>query len=135
MRVDAPWHNVDSRKISSPLVNVAVMKMTNSILISDPRRQAALLYWQGFSVRQIAETLTQKIPTVQSWKTRDAWENAAPISRVESSLEARLIQLTVKDVKGNADYKEMEALGRLMERLARVTAASGGQSPNILEFY
>jgi uncharacterized protein YjcR len=104
------------------------MKMTNSTIISDPRRQAALLYWQGFSVRQIAELLTQKIPTVQSWKTRDAWDNVAPISRVESSLEARLIQLTAKDVKGNADYKEMEALGRLMERLARVNRY--GQSGN-----
>lgn len=103
-----------------PPVNVAVMKTTHSTIISDPRRQAALLYWQGFSVRQIAEMLNQKLPTVQSWKTRNAWDNVAPIARVESSLEARLIQLTTKDVKGNADYKEMEALGRLMERLARV---------------
>ncbi|KAA8727991.1 terminase ATPase subunit family protein [Ewingella americana] len=100
------------------------MKMTNSTIISDPRRQAALLYWQGFSVRQIAELLTQKIPTVQSWKTRDAWDNAAPISRVESSLEARLIQLVTKDVKGNADYKEIDALGRMIERLARVNRYS-----------
>ncbi|CAH0142068.1 hypothetical protein SRABI106_00240 [Rahnella aquatilis] len=107
---------------------MAVMKMTNSTIISDPRRQAALLYWQGFSVRQIAEMLNQKLPTVQSWKTRNAWDNVAPISRVESSLEARLIQLTTKDVKGNADYKEMEALGRLMERLARVNRY--GQSGN-----
>lgn len=104
------------------------MKMTNSPIISDPRRQAALLYWQGFSVRQIAEMLNQKLPTVQSWKTRNAWDNVAPISRVEYSLEARLIQLTTKDVKGNADYKEMEALGRLMERLARVNRY--GQSGN-----
>jgi uncharacterized protein YjcR len=128
MRVDARWHNVGSRKISVLPVNVAVMKMTNSNIISDPRRQAALLYWQGFSVRQIAEMLNQKLPTVQSWKTRNAWDNVAPISRVESSLEARLIQLTTKDVKGNADYKEMEALGRLMERLARVNRY--GQSGN-----
>ncbi|MDP9706440.1 UNVERIFIED_ORG: uncharacterized protein YjcR [Rahnella aquatilis] len=112
------------------------MKMTNSTIISDPRRQAALLYWQGFSVRQIAELLTQKIPTVQSWKTRDAWENAAPITRVESSLEARLIQLVTKDVKGNADYKEIDALGRMIERLARVNrySQSGNEAdlnPNV----
>ena len=75
-------------------------------------------------MRQIAELLTQKIPTVQSWKTRDAWENAAPITRVESSLEARLIQLVTKDVKGNADYKEIDALGRMIERLARVNRYS-----------
>ncbi|MBH3135156.1 helix-turn-helix domain-containing protein, partial [Serratia marcescens] len=52
-------------------------------IISDPRRQAALLYWQGFSVRQIAETLNLKGPTVQSWKLRDKWDGIAPISRVE----------------------------------------------------
>ncbi len=119
-----------------PPVNVALMKMTNSTIISDPRRQAALLYWQGFSVRQIAELLTQKIPTVQSWKTRDAWENAAPITRVESSLEARLIQLVTKEVKGNADYKEIDALGRMIERLARVNrySQSGNEAdlnPNV----
>ncbi|RRO01875.1 terminase gpP N-terminus-related DNA-binding protein, partial [Pectobacterium aquaticum] len=27
----------------------------DTTIISDPRRQAALLYWQGFSVRQIGE--------------------------------------------------------------------------------
>lgn len=87
-------------------------------------------------MRQIAELLTQKIPTVQSWKTRDAWENAAPITRVESSLEARLIQLVTKDVKGNADYKEIDALGRMIERLARVNrySQSGNEAdlnPNV----
>ncbi|ADW72206.1 terminase, ATPase subunit [Rahnella aceris] len=119
-----------------PPVNVAVMKTTHSTIISDPRRQAALLYWQGFSVRQIAETLSQKTPTVQSWKTRDKWEDIAPISRVESSLEARLIQLVTKDVKGNADYKEIDALGRMIERLARVNrySQSGNEvdlNPNV----
>ncbi|MBX9479404.1 helix-turn-helix domain-containing protein, partial [Yersinia enterocolitica] len=75
------------------------MNITPGTLISDPRRQAALLYWQGFSVRQIAEQLSLKAPTVQSWKQRDKWEAIAPISRVESSLEARLIQLILKEVK------------------------------------
>ncbi|MBX9481684.1 helix-turn-helix domain-containing protein, partial [Yersinia enterocolitica] len=75
------------------------MNITPGTLINDPRRQAALLYWQGFSVRQIAEQLSLKSPTVQSWKQRDKWEAIAPISRVESSLEARLIQLILKEVK------------------------------------
>lgn len=29
----------------------------NTSLLSDPRRQAALLFWQGYSVPQIAEQL------------------------------------------------------------------------------
>ncbi|MGP6443893.1 terminase ATPase subunit family protein [Rahnella aceris] len=96
------------------------MNISNSTIISDPRRQAALLYWQGFSVRQIGEMLSQKTPTVQSWKTRDQWEAIAPISRVETSMEARLIQLVMKDVKEGKDYKEIDLLGRQIERLARV---------------
>ena len=47
---------------------------TDTTLLNDPRRQAALLYWQGFSVPQIADMLQTKRPTVQSWKQRDHWE-------------------------------------------------------------
>ncbi len=112
------------------------MNTTPSLIISDPRRQAALLYWQGFSVRQIAETLNQKAPTVQSWKKRDAWDTIAPISRVETSMEARLIQLIVKDAKDGRDFKEIDLLGRQIERLARVNrySQSGNEAdlnPNV----
>jgi uncharacterized protein YjcR len=111
------------------------MNTSNSTIISDPRRQAALLYWQGFSVRQIGEMLSQKTPTVQSWKTRDQWEAIAPISRVETSMEARLIQLVMKDVKEGKDYKEIDLLGRQIERLARVnrynhTGSEADLNPN-----
>ncbi|MCL9640866.1 terminase ATPase subunit family protein [Rahnella victoriana] len=112
------------------------MNISNSTIISDPRRQAALLYWQGFSVRQIGEMLSQKTPTVQSWKTRDQWEAIAPISRVETSMEARLIQLVMKDVKEGKDYKEIDLLGRQIERLARVnrynhTGSEADLNPNV----
>lgn len=112
------------------------MNISNSTIISDPRRQAALLYWQGFSVRQIGEMLSQKTPTVQSWKSRDQWEAIAPISRVETSMEARLIQLVMKDVKEGKDYKEIDLLGRQIERLARVnrynhTGNEADLNPNV----
>jgi uncharacterized protein YjcR len=105
-------------------------------IISDPRRQAALLYWQGFSVRQIAETLNAKAPTVQSWKLRDKWDDIAPISRVEQSMEARLIQLIMKTKKEGIDFKEIDLLGRQIERLARVNrySMSGNEAdlnPNV----
>jgi len=96
------------------------MNTTPTTIISDPRRQAALLYWQGWSVRQIADSLSIKTPTVQSWKLRDAWDSVAPISRVEFSMEARLIQLITKEVKSGGDYKEIDLLGRQIERIARV---------------
>jgi uncharacterized protein YjcR len=69
---------------------------TDLSLLNDPRRQARLLYWQGFAVPQICDMLQLKRPTVQSWKQRDGWEETAPINRVESTLEARLIQLYAK---------------------------------------
>ncbi|WP_447883993.1 terminase ATPase subunit family protein [Serratia fonticola] len=93
---------------------------TDTSLLLDPRRQASLLYWQGFSVKQIAEMLNQKAPTVQSWKQREKWDAIAPISRVEASLEARIIQLILKGKKEGSDYKEIDLLGRQIERLARV---------------
>lgn len=87
-------------------------------------------------MRQIAETLQIKPPTVQSWKKRDAWDAIAPISRIETSMEARLIQLIVKEAKEGRDFKEIDLLGRQIERLARVNrySQSGNEAdlnPNV----
>ncbi|HBV6584745.1 terminase ATPase subunit family protein [Klebsiella pneumoniae] len=93
---------------------------TDTTLLNDPRRQAALLYWQGFSVPQIAEMLQTKRPTVQSWKQRDQWDETAPLNRVESTLEARLIQLYAKPNLTPHDFKVADFLSRQMERFARI---------------
>ena len=93
---------------------------TDITLLNDPRRQAALLYWQGFSVPQIADMLQTKRPTVQSWKQRDHWEETAPLNRVESTLEARLIQLYAKPSLTPHDFKVADFLARQMERFARI---------------
>ncbi|HBY7113734.1 TPA: terminase ATPase subunit family protein, partial [Klebsiella pneumoniae] len=78
------------------------------------------LYWQGFSVPQIAEMLQTKRPTVQSWKQRDQWDETAPLNRVESTLEARLIQLYAKPNLTPHDFKVADFLARQMERFARI---------------
>ncbi|MBE3302129.1 terminase ATPase subunit family protein [Enterobacter cloacae complex sp. P30U] len=93
---------------------------TDLSLLNDPRRQARLLYWQGFAVPQICDMLKLKRPTVQSWKQRDEWEETAPINRVEMTLEARLIQLYAKPDLTSHDFKVADFLSRQMERLARV---------------
>ncbi|WP_196087850.1 terminase ATPase subunit family protein [Enterobacter ludwigii] len=93
---------------------------TDLSLLNDPRRQARLLYWQGFAVPQICDMLQLKRPTVQSWKQRDEWEETAPINRVEMTLEARLIQLYAKPDLTAHDFKVADFLSRQMERLARV---------------
>ncbi|MBT1848415.1 terminase ATPase subunit family protein [Enterobacter ludwigii] len=109
---------------------------TDLSLVNDPRRQARLLYWQGFAVPQICDMLQLKRPTVQSWKQRDEWEETAPINRVETTLEARLIQLYAKPDLTPHDFKVADFLSRQMERLARVNryARTGNEvdlNPNI----
>lgn len=100
---------------------------------TDTRRIARSLYWQGWRISSIAEHLGEKRTTVQSWKDRDEWDKAPSIERVESSLEARLIQLIGKDVKTGGDYKEIDLLGRQIERLARVRRyeAPGGNEVDL----
>lgn len=93
---------------------------TDTTLLNDPRRQAALLYWQGFSVPQIAEMLQTKRPTVQSWKQRDGWDETAPLDRVGNTLEARLIQLYAKPNLTAHDFKVADFLARQLERFARI---------------
>lgn len=43
------------------------------------------------------------------------------MQRVECSLESRLVTLISKDVKTGGDYKEIDLLGRQLERLARIS--------------
>lgn len=109
---------------------------TDTTLLNDPRRQAALLYWQGFSVPQIADMLQTKRPTVQSWKQRDQWDETAPLNRVESTLEARLIQLYAKPNLTPHDFKVADFLARQMERFARInrygqTGNEADLNPNV----
>ncbi|MDN4572664.1 oxidoreductase [Pandoraea cepalis] len=86
----------------------------------DPRRRARDLYWQGWRVARIAEQIGEKPATVHSWKRRDKWDETDPIDRVELSIEARLIQLTHKENKEGKDFKEIDLLGRQVERMQRV---------------
>lgn len=83
----------------------------------DPRRRARDLYWQGW---RVAEQIGEKPATVHSWKRRDKWDETDPIDRVELSIEARLIQLTHKENKEGKDFKEIDLLGRQVERMQRV---------------
>jgi uncharacterized protein YjcR len=65
----------------------------------EPRRLAKSLYFQGWRVTSIAKHLGEKRTTVHSWKTRDKWDDAPVVERVETALEARMVQLIAKDKK------------------------------------
>lgn len=99
----------------------------------DPRRKARALYWQGWRVVRIAEHLSLSRQTVDAWKRRDRWDDAPVIERVESTVEARLIQLVNKNQKEGKDFKEIDLLGRQIERLARVRRyeAPGGHEGDL----
>ena len=93
---------------------------------TDPRRHAKHLYWQGFRVCEIAELVGEKEKTLHSWKARDEWDRATPLERIQAATEARLVQLILKDPKSGADYKEIDLLGRQLERQARIARYQEG---------
>ncbi|TPQ33431.1 terminase gpP N-terminus-related DNA-binding protein, partial [Cupriavidus pinatubonensis] len=91
----------------------------------EPRRIARALYWQGYRVARVAEMLGVKPVTVHSWKRRERWDEADAVERIGTSIEARLALLVAKDTKEGKDYKEIDLLGRQIERLARVRRYEG----------
>ncbi|MDO4697614.1 MAG: terminase ATPase subunit family protein [Pasteurellaceae bacterium] len=91
-----------------------------------PHRQAQLMYWAGYGLSEIARQLDLPVSTVASWKNREKWDDISPIGRVETTLEARLNLLILKEEKTGGDYKEIDLLGRQLERVARVKKYSHG---------
>lgn len=84
------------------------------------------LFFQGYPLRAIAELLQTPEGTVSTWKKRDGWDDIKPIDRVDFALEARLCQLIAKEMKTGGDFKEIDLLGRQLERVARVNRYSNG---------
>lgn len=84
------------------------------------RAAARSLYWRGWSITQIAQELALPIPTISSWKNRKRWDDAPSHVRMAASVEARFMALVEKTEKSGRDFKEIDLLGREMERLARI---------------
>lgn len=100
--------------------------------------EARTLYWQGWRGTRIAEKLGISPQLFAAWKKRFKWDESKPIDRVESTLESRMVQLIGKDEKEGKDFKEIDLLGRQIERLARVhqyseTGRESDLNPNIQE--
>ena len=84
------------------------------------------LYFSGYRIARIAETLGEKASTIHSWKRRDQWDDITPYDRVEFSIEARLCRLIGKESKEGKDYKEIDLLGRQLERSAKIRKYQNG---------
>jgi uncharacterized protein YjcR len=101
------------------------------------RRQARDLYWQGWKLTHIAEKLGVARATLHGWHKAERWAEASPTQRAEGVTETRYAQLVAKEGKTGSDYKEIDLLGRQMERFARISnyRQSGRErdlNPNIL---
>lgn len=104
--------------------------------LSDLRNKARHLYWQRWRVSEISLELGVPRTTIHTWKKADQWEKSDPTDRVESTLDARINLLINREHKSNSDYKELDAMLRGMERMARIRKyqESGRESdlnPNI----
>lgn len=93
---------------------------------SDPRRTARSLYWAGYRIKRIAELLNENVNTIHSWKRRDKWDESSVLDRVNGVLEAQLIHLVIKPNKEGRDFKEIDLLGRQLERTARIDRYQNG---------
>lgn len=98
----------------------------------DARRRARALFWMGWGMSEISRELDVPYNTLASWKRRDKWEAASSLERVESTLEMRLNTLIMKDAKSGGDFKEIDLLGRQLERAARIRKyESGGNETDL----
>ncbi|MCO8162003.1 terminase ATPase subunit family protein [Pseudomonas sp. 21LCFQ010] len=88
--------------------------------LRDNRRQSKFLYWTGWRITDIADFLGEKEKTVHTWKARDEWDRADNVERIGGAMEARLVQLILKDMKTGGDFKEIDLLHRQLERQARI---------------
>ncbi len=85
------------------------------------KTKARNFYWAGYSLKQIDELMPDvNYSTLASWKRRDNWDNASSLQKIDAQLEARYCLLMAKDHLTDADIKSMDAVGKQLERTARI---------------
>jgi len=94
----------------------------------DPRREARSLYWRGWCVTDVADELGLKRATVESWKQRDKWDEAPAIVKAEDCTLTQYMRLVSKEKYSSADVRDIDLLGRQLERTARIHKYLGGGS-------
>ncbi|MCR8935629.1 hypothetical protein MZE46_028895 [Pseudomonas sp. A4] len=61
----------------------------------------------GWRICEIAEATGEKEKTLHSWKARDEWDRADNVERIGGALEARLVQLILKEGEKGAISKRL----------------------------
>ena len=126
----------DAAPITAPVGGLPAGPVSPLDTVAGQRLAARGLFWSGWRLTHIAEHLGIPRTTLYGWHKADGWDDAQPTQRVEGTLEARLIKLINKDQKTGGDFKEIDLLGRQIERLARVhkyaeTGREKDLNPNI----
>jgi len=87
--------------------------------VTDPRTEAKSLYWQAYSIPQIAQRIGVSANTIYSWRRRDSWDATTPIQRALERTDVRYLRLIEKEDLSAHDFKTIDLLGRQLARLAR----------------
>ncbi|WP_435781768.1 terminase large subunit domain-containing protein [Providencia hangzhouensis] len=88
--------------------------MTDSL--RDPRQEAKSLYWQAYSISQIATHLNVSANTIYSWRRRDKWDETEVMQRLSGETHVRILRLMSKENLTAHDFKVLDFLGRQLER-------------------
>jgi uncharacterized protein YjcR len=59
------------------------------------------------------------VNTIYSWRRREHWDDSTPMQRAHECTHVRYLRLIGKDVLTPKDYKEIDLLGRQLERFER----------------
>lgn len=108
-----------------------VINQPSPEVTAEIKRKAQQMYFSGYKIAEISRQLDIPASTIASWKDREKWDDIAPVGRVELALETRLNLLIAKEEKNGSDYKEIDLLGRQMERMARVKKYSFGDGNEV----
>ena len=108
-----------------------VINQPSPEVTAEIKRKAQQMYFSGYKIAEISRQLNIPASTIASWKDREKWDDIAPVGRVELALEIRLNLLIAKEEKSGSDYKEIDLLGRQMERMARVKKYSFGDGNEV----
>ena len=108
-----------------------VINQPSPEVTAEIKRKAQQMYFSGYKIAEISRQLDIPASTIASWKDREKWDDIAPVGRVELALEIRLNLLIAKEEKSGSDYKEIDLLGRQMERMARVKKYSFGDGNEV----
>ncbi|MDD9341764.1 MAG: terminase family protein [Providencia heimbachae] len=86
----------------------------------DPRQIAKELYWQAYSISQIASRLHVSIHTVYSWRRRDDWDKTPVVHRLNDSMHVKVMRLMAKETMTPHDFKTVDFLNRQIDRFERL---------------